>query len=191
MYIRDGSAPVQHAIGRAGDAALLRPQSLGFDPPREGMASARARNRSSAAAPATDPTVPIVRREWSEWMVFLDAKGLFSQVPGSAPVVPYEIPGTARPAIYEIGRRKGTHKPCEVLYLGTTTSPSEGVRNRLIEHASIDGPLYDRIVEGLIRRYEFVVRFVRFAPEEAAEAERVATELRARLHAARYPWNPG
>jgi hypothetical protein len=136
-----------------------------------------------------DPTIPIVQRAWSAWLPYEDERGLFPKSEPPTATVPYETPGTARPAIYEIARRKRGRGDPEVLYVGKTTSPSQGVRNRLIEHHSIDDPLYDRIVEALIRHYELFARFILFEPDESAETDRLERELREKLSATRYPWN--
>ena len=139
--------------------------------------------------PVADPTLTVVGRAWSEWVLYEDERGLFPRSERSADLIPYESPGTARPAVYEIARRKRGRGPPEVLFVGATTNPSEGLRNRLITHHSIDDPLYDRIVEALIRRYTLVARFIQFDPGAGAGALQLAQTLRERFGSARYPWN--
>ncbi len=139
--------------------------------------------------PQGDPTAPIVQRDWSEWLSYLDEKGLFPKGKPSTGGIPYELPGTARPAIYEIARLRAGTNEREVLYVGKTTSRSQGVRKRLIDHYTINDSLYDQIVEALIKRYEFVARFIQFGLDEVSEADRLEQELRDRLQSSRYPWN--
>ncbi len=139
--------------------------------------------------PIDDPTLEIVHRPWSPWLPFIDKKGLFPEQGPHSGRIPYETPGTARPAVYEIARQKSGRGELEVLFLGKTTHRSQGVRNRLRDHYTIDDALYDRIVEMLIRRYVLLARFVRFNLDEVSEADRIEGALRTRLSAARYPWN--
>ena len=143
-----------------------------------------------ASQPQDDPTAPIVQRAWSAWIAYIDEKGLFPKGTPSTPAVPFERPGTARPAIYEIARVKVGKGDREVLYLGKAIGPSEGVRRRLGDHYTIADPLYERIVEALLKRYVFVARFLQLNLGEVPETERLERELRDRLQSTRYPWNP-
>ncbi len=139
--------------------------------------------------PQDDPTAPIVKRDWSGWLAYLDEKGLFPKGSPSAGVIPYELPGAARPAIYEIARLKVGKSDLEVLYLGKATDRSQGVRKRLADHYAIDDSLYDQIVEALIKGYVFVARFIQLKLDEVSEADRLERELRDYLQSSRYPWN--
>ncbi len=143
----------------------------------------------AAVPPPDDPTREIVGRPWSPWFPYIDKKGLFPETAPHPGKIPYEGPGTARPAVYEIARQKSGKGDLEVLYLGKTTHPAQGVRRRLRDHYTIDDALYDRIVEMLIRRYVLLARFVQFDRGEVGEADRVEGALRSRLGAVRYPWN--
>jgi hypothetical protein len=136
-----------------------------------------------------DPTAALVRRPWSDWRPFLDKKGLFpaGDLPGLP--FPYEPRGSARPALYELARQKTNRDEREVVYLGKTTDRSRGIRTRLIDHYTLDDPLYDRIVESLLDRYLFLARYILFRPDEVSEVDRLEHELRERLPPSRYPWN--
>ncbi len=145
--------------------------------------------RANPTNAVEDPTAPIVRRPWSPWCPFLDKKGLFPRPETASGAIPYESPGSARPAIYELARQKAAGGPREILYVGKTVGRSQGIRNRLLDHHTLNDLLYDRIVESLIKRYELWVRFIQLGPDEAPEADRLERELRLRLPPARYPWN--
>ncbi|MGP8078780.1 MAG: hypothetical protein ACLQD8_00620 [Thermoplasmata archaeon] len=136
-----------------------------------------------------DPTAAIVRRDWSEWLPYLDQKGLFPRSNPPTGGFPYEPRGSARPAVYELAREKGSRGDREVLYVGKTTGRSQGIRTRLLDHYTIDDPLYDRIVEALLNHFVFVARFIQLRLDEVPEAVRLEGELRDRLQASRYPWN--
>jgi hypothetical protein len=136
-----------------------------------------------------DPTEPIVRRPWSSWTPYIDKKGLFPKVEPPSAAIPYEPPGTARPAIYELARQNSRGGAREIVYVGKAAGRSQGIRKRLQDHHTLNDALYDRITEAMIKRYELWVRYIQLEPGEASEADRLERELRLRLSPARYPWN--
>lgn len=135
-----------------------------------------------------DPTIPIVEREWSEWLPYLDEKGLFTKGSGSTGDFPTEPPGTALPAIYEIARLPGNEEESEVVYVGKTTGSTQGVRTRLTDHFTVNDPLYPRFVNAFRNHDEFYARFIQFDPGDVSRVDRLEAELLRRLPT-RYPWN--
>jgi hypothetical protein len=134
-----------------------------------------------------DPTMPIVGREWSDWLFFLDSKG--SAVKGKGAVGAF--PTQHKPGIYEIRRVPGSpdrgENP-EVVYVGRSSGPSMSVRDRLHSHWTVDDNLTAALTPAVDAGDSFEARYIEL--EDPAEAARLEAELLAKLKPfGRYPWN--
>lgn len=163
-----------------------------------------------------DPTRPIVRRPWSEWLFIGPWIGSRSQ--GSerklSAVIPDkrgkgsadEFPHDTLPAIYEIARQPGDpdepDPPAEavarlpggdgeVVYVGRTTGPTQGVRRRLEDHFAYGDNLTDKIDNSADKADALYARYIQFEKDDGMrEAIRLERELWDMLGPlGRYSWN--
>ena len=134
-----------------------------------------------------DPTLPIVGRSWSEWVLIGDLKG--HTVKGRRDLG--DLPRDNRPAVYEIAALRGDPErggEFEVLYVGQTSGRSQGVRTRLSDHFMDRDSLWIKVKEATEKGDWLYARYIQF--DDPRTVKRLELELRNKLRPrGRYPWN--
>jgi hypothetical protein len=146
----------------------------------------------------TGRTLEAVGKQWSDWL-FLggrrskpDGKPAESAARGPGKTGAFPPARDHRPAVYEIGRLPGVDGDFQVVYVGRTTKPSQGVTTRLHDHLKTGDSIWPRVEESLEANDELHARFVQF--DEDDHGREMARNLERQLWDAlvssgRYPWN--